>query len=598
VYTLQQPGHASFFRYILLNATEYNHADHALIIAHEKIHCTRGHSFDILFCELIKIIHWFNPFVFLYKKSLRELHEFEADQLVAVDKKNYAATLLQMAVKNGDSFASSFSRHPLKTRIKSLFKTPTHRMKKLLFLLVIPVTVLAMIAFRNINRKTVPVFVNAPLVVLVDAGHGGAQHGAQANGVSEKNLTLAIATEIRKQAEAAGMKVIMTRTSDTDIPVMDRVKAIKTANPDIAISIHINSDPDVTKNGIECYAGANNHPAFTTASSKAGNQLLQYLAGLNGIAVNNQLQSRNEGIAVLKMPACPSVMVEFGYLSNSSDLAYLAEPGNQKELAKQTVNGLLRYAADRAAVEKKDAENDLSAATEIAPLEAKVIRLHLFSPDGILMVDGKEIDRSLLARINPAQIRSYRYFEAGNEIAIKKQGARAKNGLLQLVTKNGKGDYSFNDETEKEKWMNVARAHRRMGTVEKYDRFTFTNVEGVNEEVLIISGGKTNKQNALSSIIWRRKDKEMGMVAYVVDGTELTENAFRDAIGKLPTGTYEIVGNIMRHATSPNDQWLRVEIKTVTEVGGRPTPSASKPINGLPTWSWETFLPKPGNRGC
>jgi N-acetylmuramoyl-L-alanine amidase len=614
VYTPEQIGHASFFRHILLNANGYNHADHGIVVAHEKIHYMRGHSFDILLCELVKMIHWFNPFVFLYKKSLRELHEFEADHLVAVDKKNYAVSLLQVAVKKDHQFVSPFSRHPLKTRISRLFKPQTHRMKKLLFLLVLPVTVLAMIAFRNINRKTVPVFVNAPMVVLVDAGHGGAQPGAQAAGVFEKTLTLAIATEIKKQAEAAGMKVIMTRTSDTDIPVMDRVEAIKSANPDIAISIHINSDPSATKNGIECYAGANNHPAFAATSSKAGNHLLQSLAGIKGLAINNQLQSRNTGIAVLKMPACPSVLIEYGYISNASDLAYITQPGNQEELAKQTVNGLLRYAADRAAVEKKAAENDLSAVTEIVPLEAKVIRLHLFSPEGVLMVDGKEIDRSLLAGINPAQVKNFRYFEADNDIAIKKYGTRAKNGLLQLSTKNGKGFYSFTDDAEKEKWMEVARAHRRMNTVEKYDRFSYTNIEGVDEEVVIIAGGKTSNKNPLNAIIWNQKGKSFDQIKYVVDGAELTEAAFRQTVNQLPVNGYEVVGVVGRDAvvgrnavvgrdavvgrrpTTGAKPWVCVEIKRLDV--GQPSTSKPQPAQGVSTWSWDALFPAKKKDGC
>ena len=396
VYAAGKTGHASFFRNILLNARKHDGQDLSLVVEHEKVHVQRCHSADILFCELLKIVQWFNPFVRLYKKSLCELHEFEADEVVTAraDKQNYAASLLQMAVTANRPFISQYSRHPLKTRITRLFQPQTSRMKKLLFLLVIPVTVGLLFAFRNLNRKTVPVWVNEPLVVMVDAGHGGSQPGVQTPSVDEKTITLSIAEKIKKHAEAAGIKVLMTRTADADLGVKERVQLVASAKPDIVVSVHVNGTPGKpADNGIECYAGANNAPAFAKTSLQAAGLVMQSLSGLKGIAVNREPKSRNEGIGILKMVACPAMLIECGYLTNTNDFNFITSNDKQDELAKQIVNGLLQYAgkSTTAPAAANGVENDLE--NEVVPVEAKQPMLFNFRKDGIVILDGKEMSR-------------------------------------------------------------------------------------------------------------------------------------------------------------------------------------------------------------
>lgn len=69
----------SFLNYIFINDKKLSEHNMRRIIAHEIIHINQYHTFDILFIELITVLQWFNPFVWLYKKSLQETHEFLAD---------------------------------------------------------------------------------------------------------------------------------------------------------------------------------------------------------------------------------------------------------------------------------------------------------------------------------------------------------------------------------------------------------------------------------------------------------------------------------------------------------------------------------------
>ncbi|RPI99553.1 MAG: hypothetical protein EHM31_09955, partial [Candidatus Aminicenantes bacterium] len=77
------PGESfSFFNFVFLNKSNVPEGDMDRILAHELAHVRQFHSFDIVFSELLTVIQWFNPFVWPYKSSLRETHEYLADRAV------------------------------------------------------------------------------------------------------------------------------------------------------------------------------------------------------------------------------------------------------------------------------------------------------------------------------------------------------------------------------------------------------------------------------------------------------------------------------------------------------------------------------------
>ncbi|HDR90584.1 MAG TPA: M56 family peptidase [Bacteroidetes bacterium] len=72
----------SFFRWIVINEECWEREDISDILAHEKEHALKFHSLDILFMEIFTMVHWFNPFAWLYKMSLKQVHEYQADREV------------------------------------------------------------------------------------------------------------------------------------------------------------------------------------------------------------------------------------------------------------------------------------------------------------------------------------------------------------------------------------------------------------------------------------------------------------------------------------------------------------------------------------
>ena len=119
------------------------------ILAHELIHVSQKHSLDLLFFEILKVLFWFNPLVYLFQNRIAALHEFIADEAVVkkTSKKHYFNQLLNSAFETQNlSFTNQFFNQSLiKKRIVMLQKSKSKTIAKFKFLLVIPLLAMMLI---------------------------------------------------------------------------------------------------------------------------------------------------------------------------------------------------------------------------------------------------------------------------------------------------------------------------------------------------------------------------------------------------------------------------------------------------------------------
>lgn len=138
----------SFFDTIFLGAN-ISEENRASIIAHEKIHIQHNHSLDLLFFEILHVIFWFNPMVYLFQNRMATIHEFVADAEVTAekDKKQYYQNLLSEVFQTEKiSLINTFFNHSLiKKRIIMLQKSKSKRMMQLKYLLLLPLIGLMLI---------------------------------------------------------------------------------------------------------------------------------------------------------------------------------------------------------------------------------------------------------------------------------------------------------------------------------------------------------------------------------------------------------------------------------------------------------------------
>ncbi|MFT4698917.1 MAG: bla regulator protein BlaR1 [Flavobacteriaceae bacterium] len=146
----------SYFNTIFLGE-ELSEKQKSTILLHEKIHVSDKHSIDLLWFEILRIVLWFNPLVYIYQKRMVILQEFIADANVASqkDKASYYQDLLsQVFNTEAISFINPFFNHSLiKKRIIMLQKSKSSKFLKLKYLLLVPI-VCSMLVYSSCTQET------------------------------------------------------------------------------------------------------------------------------------------------------------------------------------------------------------------------------------------------------------------------------------------------------------------------------------------------------------------------------------------------------------------------------------------------------------
>ena len=143
----------SFFKNIFINRSAQTEEELGKIILHESAHVKNRHFIDLILFGLAGIIHWFNPVMWLFERSIREVHEYEADREVLrqePDKFRYQATLVnQVTGIEIFKLANSFSKSITKKRMIMMSKMKSRKLSGMKVLFVLPVILCLIFAFSK-----------------------------------------------------------------------------------------------------------------------------------------------------------------------------------------------------------------------------------------------------------------------------------------------------------------------------------------------------------------------------------------------------------------------------------------------------------------
>ncbi|THF79191.1 N-acetylmuramoyl-L-alanine amidase CwlD [Cohnella fermenti] len=195
-------------------------------------------------------------------------------------------------------------------------------------------------------------------VIALDAGHGGADGGAESrSGIIEKDINLAIVNYLRDYLQQAGAIVVLTREGDYDLAdkgvkgyskrktedLLTRVQLIEGRKADLALSIHMNSVPSPNWSGAQSFyfSGREESVRLATVIQR---EIRESLANTNRTAI------KNDKVYLLKTLTMPTALIEIGFLSHPEEARLLADEEYQKKVATALYRGILRYASgeDRA----------------------------------------------------------------------------------------------------------------------------------------------------------------------------------------------------------------------------------------------------------
>jgi TonB family protein len=149
---VDNPIHSfSFFNLVMMNRIHATSGEKEYILAHEKAHSRQGHSFDVLYLEIIKMLHWFNPFIWLITKESKQNMEYLADQEVATKMSSvtkYQYAIVQHAANSGyQLLKTQFSKTNLKNRIIMMNHPNNRKVQGWKLAIFLPITSLLFFSF-------------------------------------------------------------------------------------------------------------------------------------------------------------------------------------------------------------------------------------------------------------------------------------------------------------------------------------------------------------------------------------------------------------------------------------------------------------------
>jgi N-acetylmuramoyl-L-alanine amidase len=233
-----------------------------------------------------------------------------------------------------------------------------------------------------------PLFINsqamaAPLVLLIDPGHGGSDHGAVYSGTKEAEIVLTISQKINRLFQNdPRFKVRLTRNDETTLGLPERIKIAEDINADLIVSVHANASPDSRAHGIELYVpnpmpmeeeelflahqesqiivqkpekedgslSKSQDIAAIVGDLKRQNKFFKSIELSEILKKSWRMQKPKSLVSIRQAPFyvisqghIPSVLVEVGFLSHAQESVLLKDPNYQTQVAQIIHESILRY---------------------------------------------------------------------------------------------------------------------------------------------------------------------------------------------------------------------------------------------------------------
>ena len=173
--------------------------------------------------------------------------------------------------------------------------------------------------------------------VFLGIGHGGSDPGAVANGLKEKDLNLAVGLACRDELMRHGVEVMLSRTTDKDNPLEERIRQCNAYGPDLAMDLHHNAGGGDGAEVFHHYKGG--------ASKELAQNILDEMvaAGQNsrGLKVKLNEQGRDY-FGFIRQTVAPAVIVEGAFLDNDKDVQFVNTPEKQAAEGVSIAKGVLK----------------------------------------------------------------------------------------------------------------------------------------------------------------------------------------------------------------------------------------------------------------
>ena len=167
--------------------------------------------------------------------------------------------------------------------------------------------------------------------VVLDAGHGGADGGSVWSGLIEKKLCLDVALRVERILKARGLRVVMTRRTDTTVELADRAKIANRWRSAVFVSIHFNANRNRAISGLETFYRSSRGKLLASAVQRA---MDRDLTGINRGVTRSDFK-------VLRETLMPAILIEAGFISNRAEAARCGSATHRQKIAQAIASGIL-----------------------------------------------------------------------------------------------------------------------------------------------------------------------------------------------------------------------------------------------------------------
>ncbi|AKA34205.1 M56 family metallopeptidase [Flagellimonas lutaonensis] len=456
----------SFFRHIFYHPRQFEKSELQAILAHEKVHAKELHSLDILLTEIILVLQWFNPAIWLYRLAVKQNLEYLADAKTCKsfsNKKFYQYVMLKQAVGSHKiAIVNPFFNSLTKKRIVMMNKNQSKKRSLLKMLPVVPVLAGLLVAFNtkevyiasSNGIKAVEQNEDARIEVIINSGTTDEELKKVKEDLKKEGVDLSYRTVRNDDKKIIALKIHLQGRSESG----------KTFNANFDVESEEPIDPVMlrvdTENGT---ASVGNHMGHNFTMKTGGNAMFWSGSDKSGklkdivitkendreiIKVNGKVVSREELGEESKAEKIFVQMLDATDSINGNVIIHeikVDEEDNREKIIKVKKIGssdedkYIYWKSDDGDNEKKgsgysvkiiadsDEEVDITKKKGAFVLDTKN------SENTLYFIDGKKATAKDAQKLSQNDIESINVWKGDK--AIKKYGKKAKDGVVEITTK-------------------------------------------------------------------------------------------------------------------------------------------------------------------
>lgn len=448
----------SFFNYIFYNPRLFEPNELNTVLEHEKVHARQYHTLDILLLEILKILFWFNPVLWLYKSAIKQNLEYLADHYAIAgseNKKSYQYLMLKQAVdKQEYSLVNSFYNSLIKKRIVMLNQNQSKKINVLKTLMVAPLLGLFLVSF-NIEETYLyqdsdsveSVMDDKTVELTIDKNTSDSELDKIKKDLAKDDIDFSYTTVRNDDKEIISISLDLSGKNSKGETFSGNYNS-NSDGPIDPIMVLYDDEANLVSFGNAKHKKFRLHKVtegdVTWSTSDEKEIIIKEVDGTKIITINGeevdenelhsmdiQLDSKDgeESVFIVKREDNnKNVKIEkLGSQKDGVHVMTIIDSDDDKDVQiKKSTNVMII----------KDSDDD----EDIEVISSDDAGFFFIDNDGkgepLYIVDGKKAKSKDIKKISPSDIESVNVFKGDK--AIEKYGKKAENGVVEITTKNNK----------------------------------------------------------------------------------------------------------------------------------------------------------------